>query len=237
MNQRLVESEWLDNLPAEDFLARGSRNDLDKLNAWMGNRRWMVRALRGIFQTQAPQRVAELGGGDGRLSLRIAQSLPRSWAGTSLLLLDRQAVVSSQVSNGFAQLGWKLDMQRVDVLEWISQPADMVWGGMLANLFLHHFAEVDLRTLLQGVAERSRSFVAREPRRAFWALCCSFLVGCIGCNRVTRHDAPVSVRAGFRGKELTGLWPSDEGWRLFEGPAGLFGHIFIARRNDRSYAA
>ena len=232
MNQRLVESEWLDNLPPECSLARGSRNDLDRLNAWMGNRRWMARALRGVFQTQTPRRLAELGGGDGRFFLRVARALPSSWAGTSLLLLDQQAVVLPQVEQGFNQIGWHLDMLRIDVLEWASQPADTVWAGVLANLFLHHFRESDLRKLLRGVAERCRSFVAIEPRRSSWALFCSLLVGCIGCNRVTRHDAPVSVRAGFRGKELSGLWPQHDAWTLTEGPAGLFGHIFIARRTD-----
>jgi hypothetical protein len=148
--------------------------------------------------------------------------------------LDRQAVVSPQVSNGFAELAWQLDTLRIDVFEWISQPAGMVWGSVLANLFLHHFGEVDLQALLRGVAERSRSFVALEPRRSSWALFCSLLVGCIGCNRVTRHDAPVSVRAGFRGKELSDLWPQDDAWLLFEGSAGLFGHIFVARRKPCS---
>jgi hypothetical protein len=48
---------------------------------------------------------------------------------------------------------------------------------------------------------------------------------------VTRYDAPVSVRAGFRGQELSRLWPQS-GWTLREQPARLFTHAFAARRGE-----
>jgi len=47
---------------------------------------------------------------------------------------------------------------------------------------------------------------------------------------VTRHDAVVSVRAGFRGGELAALWPRGEGWTIEERARGPFGHAFVARR-------
>ena len=36
---------------------------------------------------------------------------------------------------------------------------------------------------------------------------------------MTRHDAVVSVRAGFRDGELSALWPHEPGWKLDEGAA------------------
>jgi hypothetical protein len=42
--------------------------------------------------------------------------------------------------------------------------------------------------------------------------------------------ANVSVRAGFTGRELSRLWPRDENWELHETAAGLFSHLFVARR-------
>jgi hypothetical protein len=51
----------------------------------------------------------------------------------------------------------------------------------------------------------------------------------VGCSEVTRHDAIVSVRAGFAGRELSMLWPA-EGWDTAEKSAGLFSHSFAARR-------
>jgi hypothetical protein len=56
------------------------------------------------------------------------------------------------------------------------------------------------------------------------------MLGLIGANAVTRHDAAVSVRAGFQGGELSALWPADPRWRLRECRAGLFSHLFLAQR-------
>jgi len=73
--------------------------------------------------------------------------------------------------------------------------------------------------------------VALEPRRHFAARLGCELLWMIGCNRVTRHDARLSVRAGFRGQELSSLWPNIDGWSAHEQPAGLFSHLFVATCN------
>lgn len=50
-------------------------------------------------------------------------------------------------------------------------------------------------------------------------------------NAVTRADAVLSVRAGFRGAELQALWPAATArWSLAETRAGLFSHCFVASR-------
>jgi hypothetical protein len=58
----------------------------------------------------------------------------------------------------------------------------------------------------------------------------SRLLRVIGCNDVTRHDATISVRAGFSGEELSALWPDKQNWQLTERRAGLFSHLFIAQK-------
>jgi hypothetical protein len=54
----------------------------------------------------------------------------------------------------------------------------------------------------------------------------------LGCNDVTRHDAVLSVRAGFTGSELSKLWPGGQEWEIEERPAGVFSHGFAALRHD-----
>ena len=104
---------------------------------------------------------------------------------------------------------------------------------LVANLFLHHFSAPRLAELCNLAARHAQILVAIEPRRSTWALVFSHLVGLIGCNRVTRHDAPVSVRAGFHGGELSQSWSGDGEWSLEERAVGLFSHLFIARRTGR----
>ena len=63
------------------------------------------------------------------------------------------------------------------------------------------------------------------------ALIGSRLLPALGVSADTRYDALVSVRAGFRGNELSRLWPmSGTHWRLREYPTGLFSHLFVAAR-------
>jgi hypothetical protein len=56
------------------------------------------------------------------------------------------------------------------------------------------------------------------------------MLGFIGCNGVTRHDAKASVRAGFTENELSNMWPAEKGWNLAEHQAGPFSHCFVAQR-------
>ena len=215
-----------------------SRRDLQRVNRVMGSCRIMTRAVRHALASAPPQtalRVLELGAGDGSLGLRIAKLLAGSWPAAELTMLDRQPLIAEETGIAFARLGWTLRPLTVDVLEWAraptQQPSASRWHLMLANLFLHHFDEEGLHGLLAAVADRCDAFVACEPRRSLTALLGSRLLPALGVSSDTRHDAVVSVQAGFRGEELSRMWPASRGhWSLEERPAGLFSHLFIAAR-------
>jgi len=227
---RCVKPEMLDELPPDDPRAAWSRNDLARINAWMGNCGIMARTLRATCPGPKPRRMVELGAGDGRFLLRVARRLSLEWEGTGAVLLDRQHVVSPETRRGFAGVGWRPETVKRDVFDWLNPPAVPPCDAMVANLFLHHFSEAQLAGLLRGAARRAKVFIAIEPRRSAWPLAFSRLLWMLGCNRVTRHDAPVSVRAGFAGRELSGLWPADGGWSLVERRAGWCSHLFVAQR-------
>ena len=140
---------------------------------------------------------------------------------------------------GYAALGWTAVESIADVADWArtangplhAQGTTPRWDLIVANLFMHHFEGAQLARLLAAIAQRCDNFFACEPRRAWLALAGSHLVGAIGANAVTREDAVLSVHAGFRGAELSALWPGRAAdWRLREYPAGLFSHCFVAER-------
>lgn len=227
--ERLVKPELLDSLPPNDPLAVGSRKDLRRLNAWMGNARAMARAV-GSLLSEPPRRLVELGAGDGNFLYGVARHLHGRWPATRAVLVDRLPAVPPETHRRFAGLGWPVEAVTSDVFVWLKQPRAADGELLVANLFLHHFSAAQLAELFGHAAQGARGFVAIEPRRSGWALIFSRLVGLLGCNRVTRHDAPVSVRAGFTGSELSQLWPGNGSWSLEERPVGLFSHLFAARR-------
>ena len=223
LSHRAVFPELLDALPTEAPEARASRRDLRRINRVMGQRRIMARALREHV-SRPPRRIVELGCGDGHATLAIARSMAPAWPGAELALVDMQPVVPDGVRAEIAALGWTLEVVQADVFEWLGTAAGHDLA--LANLFLHHFDGPDLKRLLEGVAGSAETLVATEPHRAAFAHLAARSIGAIGANRVTRHDAVVSVRAGFREAELTGLWP--RGDVRYEGRRGLFTHVFAA---------
>lgn len=231
---RLVEPELLDGLPATDPQAAGSRADLRRLNFIMGHAGILSRALRHHPTSKAgperPLRVVELGAGDGSLALELARRWSAHGVVGELTLIDRQNLLSAETLRAFGVLHWSVRVVESDVFAWfeaLSVPVEVIF----ANLFLHHFETDRLRALLRLAAEQTSQFVACEPRRAPLALTASRLLGLIGCNAVTRHDAVVSVRAGFTGGELSRLWPATGGWTLSDRPAGLFSQSFLAQRH------
>ena len=232
-----------------------SRRDLRRINRVMGQAGLMAAALKTLPQ---PKLLIDLGSGDGRFLLQVARRL--EWIGVRALIADRQDIVSDKTKAAFRALQWKCDVAPGDVFEFLSAPCtapapplrEALGGGVpvahrppaavvceggggpiyvTANLFLHHFEQERLKRLLALVAARADTFVAVEPRRSALARMGAKRVWFLGANRVTRHDAVASVRAGFCGDELTLLWPQ-QGWNVEEKKRFPFSHTFVARRDE-----
>jgi len=219
---RALTPEILDFLEAGDPRAVHSRRDLALINRIMRQDAIMARAL---YRLPAPKLLADLGGGDGRFLLRVAKRLAPYWPRVTLMILDRQNIVSPETRAGFAALGWRCETLPGDVFETLAKVAPDI---VTANLFLHHLDDAALKALLALAAARAKAFVACEPRRSAFALLGARLVFALGANDVTRHDAVASVRAGFQGSELSHLWPRDRGWMLRERGTFPFTHAFTA---------
>jgi len=233
MNRR-VEPELLDELAASDPRAIRSRRDLRRVNAWMGNPRIMASALSSAFKDRPPELLVELGAGDGTFLLRVAQRLSPAFRSTTAVLVDRRDVVSPITRRGFEELGWRTEIVAADVFDWFRESAAQAPDAVIANLFLHHFSNERLSDLLAQAARKTRVVVAIEPRRWAGSLAFGRLLWVIGCSQVTRHDARVSIRAGFAEKELSRLWPAESGWSLLERAANFSSHLFVAERGSGS---
>ena len=227
---RRVVPEILDELAPDDPRAIRSRRDLKFVNRIMGHAGVLMHALDAVA-TRSPMRLVELGAGDGTLLQRLAQLRAQRWPNAAVTLLDMNPTVTQATLDAARALGWNIEVVAADALEWLEQSPHHRDAVLFANLFVHHFEGERLTRLLRGIAAHGRAFVCCEPRRAGLALLGSHLMWAIGCNDVTRHDAVVSVHAGFRAHELTAAWPSETArWDVEETPAGAFSHLFVARR-------
>jgi SAM-dependent methyltransferase len=228
---RRVQPELLDTLDRDDPRARRSRRDLRHIQRAMATLGVALQALDRAAVRHRPRSIVELGAGDGSLLLRIARHRSRSWPEVRVTLLDRQDLVSADALQRFRAHGWIPEVVTADVFDWLAHERGARADVVFANLFVHHFAGERLARLLAAIAARACAFVCCEPRRGRWPLLGSHLVGLLGSNAVTRHDAVASVHAGFRGREISAHWPDPSGWHLREYACAPFSHCFVALRN------
>jgi hypothetical protein len=226
MMQRSLGNELLDSLPAEAPEAVRARRDLVRINACMGNAKHAATEIMSLLPPATRFRIADLGGGDGKHLLKVATRLSAAGWLADATIVDHQSIVSPESAASFRRLGWTLRHEKCDVFEWASgeDRCDVAF----ANLFLHHFSDDLLRQLFLLLQKRAVIVLAIEPRRDALALNLTRLLWLLCCNRVTRHDARLSVLAGFRDSELSRLWTQRERWTIKERSCGFSSHLFVA---------
>jgi len=210
--RRVLEPEILDSLPIDHPEALRNRNDLAKINRIAGNFGWFARTVPPLLRPGEP--ILEIGAGTGELGRRLQEiGVPVD----GLDLWPRPA-------------GWP------ETRAW--QAADLRqfdgFGGypvILANLILHQFDAGDLASIGRRLGRSARVVVASEPARLrrsqfLFAAACRFF----GANYVTRHDAHVSIAAGFVGRELPELLGlREDQWqcRCLIEPLGMYRMVAI----------
>jgi SAM-dependent methyltransferase len=228
LSYRLIKPELLDTMAVSDPRAMASRRDLVRVNAVMFQSVIMARLLRANLERK-PLRLLEIGAGDGRFMLSVARRLAPQWPDVELIMLDQADLLTPKVRAAFAALGWRVQSVVADVFEWIDRPEIGVFDAVSANLFLHHFEDLELEKLLSVMPRLTSCFLATEPRRSGLALWCTGWLRALGANAVTLHDAAASVRAGFASDELSRLWPGGAATTFQECRVGPFTHAFVAR--------
>lgn len=224
IESRSVEPEILDELPTDHPAAIASRRDLHWVNSLMFQPGFMARALRR--HTDPPRRMLDLGSGDGLFTLQVARRMARRWPGVEVVLLDKAPAVSAGMGKKFSSLGWRMNSITADVTDFLESETARSFDLVAANLFLHHFEDDALTRLFRGIQRVAPRLVATEPCRASLAHASTGLLRLIGVDKITLHDAAASVRAGFSGKELSGLWQEAGGRPLEDRRAGIFTHVF-----------
>lgn len=216
MQQRVLQPELLDSLAPQHPDALHSRRDLRILNRIMGNHRWLNRTIAPLLR--AGERALELGAGTGELGPRMAT---RGVAVDGLDLCPRPA----EFPAGHA---WHVgDLRTFGGYDRYS----LVFG----NLIFHHFNDTDLAALGQSLTRYRdlRVIVACEPmRRQSSQTLFATLGPLFGANRVTLHDAHVSIAAGFVGDELPralGLAPAEWDYRCQTTLIGAYRMVAIRR--------
>lgn len=194
---RLLTPEILDSLPADHPAARRSRRDLRLTNTLMGNHRWLWRELHR--QAKPDEAVLELGAGDGAFALQATR------AGLNVHALEQSCPTPAAWP---AERSWHAADLR-SFSQYASYPV------IIGNLIFHHLSASELHELGAGLRPHCRVILASEPARRNASKTMFATLGrLLGADRVTLHDARVSIEAGFRGRELPELLGLGADWDI-----------------------
>jgi len=202
MLPRRVQPEILDSLPPDHPDAVHNRRDLRFFNGLMGNYRWFARVLGTHLRPQ--DRVLELGAGEGDLGRYLHRQVYQERA---------QQVCAPTVSTKAIYSGldlWPRPKDWPAIWSWhrddlTTFPGYAEPSVIFGNLILHQFEDDVLRALGRKWREHARLLVFCEPARSQLHLAQLPLARLAGINYVSRHDARVSIHAGFRSNELPQL--------------------------------
>jgi SAM-dependent methyltransferase len=176
--------ELLDSLPFGHPDAVHCRRDLRLINLFMRNVAWFERTLPALLRPG--ERVLEIGAGTGELGLRLCR---RGVALDGLDLWPRPEA-------------WP-KARRWHVADLRGFSGYDQYAAVIGNLIFHQFSDSELGELGATLRRSARLVVACEPtRRRLSQRVMALLAPLAGANHVTRHDAQVSIAAGFAGEEL-----------------------------------
>ncbi|MEO5759431.1 MAG: class I SAM-dependent methyltransferase [Mesorhizobium sp.] len=226
INYRHLEPEFLDGLLADDPSAIASRRDLVLINTLMFQARIMASLLRTHVRTP-PLRILEIGAGDGKFMLKVARLMAKRWPSVEIVMVDRIDLIGQDVRNAFAKIGWRARPVIADIFDVANEALHGPFDLVCANLILHHFDDTRLLELSSRIMTMAPMLVAAEPLRARMPLVATRVLPLIGACAVTLNDAAQSVRAGFRGTELSQIWRQAGGTPVVEGRKGLFTQAFV----------
>ena len=229
LDRRVVIPEILDSLDSADPEAIRSRADLRMINFLMGNERWILRQLRN-HPDATRKGVVEIGAGEGALLRKLHGRGPSSADSA----VAKNWLTGLDIAPRPANLPDSIHWHQNDLFQ-IASANTLSGGSLVACLFLHHFEDSQLQQL-SAFVQRFEMLCIVEPLRRPLPLTMAALLRPL-VNRVTRHDMPVSIRAGFdRGELFAALGISAPAWAITEHRSWLGGIRSLAVKTHHDQA-
>lgn len=190
---RTLQPEGMDSASAAD-VAENLR-DLSRINRWLGGNRALANVLDPYLRRQPEARVLDVGAANGETVRWLSARYPRA----RFVALDRAERFLRMASG---------PRVAADVFSWPVRPGSV--DIVLCSLFLHHFTDVEIRTILSHFASAARQAVIavdlhRHPLSRGFLPATRFVAG---WHPLTVQDGVISVDAAFTPSELQALAPA-----------------------------
>ena len=207
--KRNLSPELLDLPACDPGEVAGNLQDIARVNRYLGGASALLKPLTRLIEIDFPDprdrvTVLDVGTGGGDLPRALCAWARKRGRRIHVLGLDRKREVLNwalEHSDGFREITFIGADAR-----WLPC-ADQAVDYVTASLFLHHFSSEEAALLLRKfVSSSRRAVLINDLRRSFLPYLLILFLTRLGTrNRLTRHDAPLSVLRAFTGEEMEGL--------------------------------
>lgn len=222
---RIERAELIDSLEPSDADFAASFADVARVNRFLGGTRAVLRPLRSLLRelppASSPVRILDIATGSADIPRAIIQEARRG----RMLPADRRLeIVASDNHAKVQNLARRLTpIQQYPEITIVEADAlrlpfpDNAFDIALCSLALHHLSRDEAVTALREMERvTTTGFVVNDLLRD--RLACALiwtLTRLVGANRLTRHDAPLSVLRAFTHAEYAAM-ARDAGISNFE---------------------
>jgi ubiquinone/menaquinone biosynthesis C-methylase UbiE len=194
--KRTVTPELLDTDTGSPAEISASLADLRMVNHWFGGAATMCDLVRNIARRTGRRELSllDVGGASGDIAVRVARELGREGVRVGFVVLDRAAAHLN--GTGRAVAGDAL------ALPFREGSFDLVGS----SLFTHHLEPGELVRFINDSLRVARvAALVNDLRRSPAHLALTYAGFALYRSRLTRHDAPASVRRAYTLEELREL--------------------------------
>ncbi|MBL7770285.1 MAG: methyltransferase domain-containing protein [Flavipsychrobacter sp.] len=203
MQERAYQKELLDDLTVPFEEIQLNMRELNFINTWLGGHSITIEGMRKLMQQVASGEylILEIGCGGGDNLKALSDSKAFTTHKLRFAGVDINPACINYARTAFPIATYYESDYRL--LDKSVQPA-----VIFSSLFCHHFTNEELVTQLRWMYEKSRiGFVINDLHRhplAYWSI--RILTALFSRSRLVRHDAPLSVKRGFKRKDWQALF-------------------------------
>ena len=200
---RSSEREIMDDMTMQGTELRRTLDLLASVNQWLGGNRLIMDGI-GNMLSKVPKdrtvRILDLGCGNGDMLRRLHHFGKKKGYRFELLGIDANmdaVAYAEERSSGY-------DNVRFRALNVFSDEfSELEYDIAMATLFLHHFSDQEIASLLAGIHSRaSLGILVNDLHRSRVAYALFWLISMFFGNELARNDGLVSIRRSFRRQEL-----------------------------------
>ncbi len=202
----------------DDFELQGAEmqqllTDLKTVNCYLGGNTVTLSGIEQLLNdipVTTPITIADIGCGDGEMLRQCARYFQKKKIAVHCLGIDANAHILEEAAIRSTEFQ-NITYHKIDVF---SQEANIPpFDIACCTLFLHHFKNDQIITLLNRLSQTARlGVVVNDLARNRWAFQLFKIFGWLFLkSKIAKHDGLVSVARGFKKQELRAISKQIEG--------------------------